>query len=639
MEINSLKKSILDKKYGRRSFLIGSSQLILVGFLIRQIRQIQLNEAEKYKLLAEENRIDIEILPPLRGVIFDYKGKILAKNKENYRIKIFRDKNINLSNVLDNLSQLIKIRDERKIEIIQKLENKRSNSSIVIAENLSWSEFKRVLVNLPSLQGIVPEVDFKRFYTQKDLLAHLLGYVGLISPKDLKEFSNDDPILQIQDFKIGKVGIEKGLDKYLRGQVGLEKFEVNASGKIIRKLGEEPSSSGKDIHLTIDANLQKFTMLRIKEYSASAVIIDLSNGGIISMASNPSYNPNKFVEGISQKDWDSLLKSKNQPLANKAISGNYPPGSTFKMIVAIAALEENLINPDDIFECNGFYELEERKFHCWKYSGHGNTNLLKGIEESCDVYFYNLAERIGIDRIAKTARKFGIGITPDLPISGISKGLIPSRKWKKNNKNQSWFTGDTLNSGIGQGFILSTPVQIAIMTARIATGLEIKPTLIKAIDGRPIKYDKQKSLGIKKSTLDIIRQAMFGVVNNKKGTAFNSRLVNKNKILAGKTGTSQIRQISEDERIKGIIKNEDLPRNQRDHALFTGYAPFAKPKFAVSVVVEHGGGGGKVAAPIARDILLYALNGALPSLQEYPTEERNEMESIINIIKREMISI
>ena len=225
--------------------MIGSSQLILVGFLIRQIRQIQLNEAEKYKLLAEENRIDIEILPPLRGVIFDYKGKILAKNKENYRLKIFRDKNINLSNVLDNLSQLIKIRDERKIEIIQKLENKRSNSSIVIAENLSWSEFKRVLVNLPSLQGIVPEVDFKRFYTQKDLLAHLLGYVGLISPKDLKEFSNDDPILQIQDFKIGKVGIEKGLDKYLRGQVGLEKFEVNASGKIIRKLGEEPSSSGK----------------------------------------------------------------------------------------------------------------------------------------------------------------------------------------------------------------------------------------------------------------------------------------------------------------------------------------------------------------------------------------------------------
>ena len=445
--------------------------------------------------------------------------------------------------------------------------------------------------------------------------------------------------MQIQDFKIGKVGIEKGLDKYLRGQVGLGKFEVNASGKIIRKLAEEPSSSGKDIHLTIDSNLQKFSMLRIKEYSASAVVIDLSNGGIICMASNPSYDPNKFVEGISQEDWDILLQSKNQPLANKAISGNYPPGSTFKMIVAIAALEDNLINPEDLFECNGFYELEQRKFHCWKYSGHGSTDLLKGIEESCDVYFYNLAERIGIERIAKTARKFGIGITPNLPLSGISKGLLPSKSWKKNTKNQSWFTGDTLNSGIGQGYLLSTPIQIAIMTARIATGLEIKPSLLKAIDGKPVKYDKHKLLDIKKSTLDIIRQAMFGVVNNKTGTAFNSRLINETKIFAGKTGTSQIRQISEQERNKGIIKNQDLPRNQRDHALFTGYAPFTNPKFSVSIVVEHGGGGGKVAAPIARDILLYALNGALPSLQDYPAEERNKMNSIINNIKREMISI
>jgi len=639
MEINYLKKNILDKKFGRRSFLIGTSQLILVGLLIRQIRQIQLNESEKYRLLAEENRIDIEILPPLRGVIFDKKGTILAKNKENYRIKILRDKNINLPNVMENLSKLINISEERKIEIIKKLEKKRSNSSIIIAENLSWIEFKHVLVNLPSLPGIVPEVDLKRFYTKKELLAHLLGYVGVISPKDLKRFSTDDPILQIQDFKIGKVGIEKGLDKYLRGQVGLGKFEVNASGKIIRKLAEEPSSSGKDIHLTIDSNLQKFSMLRIKEYSASAVVIDLSNGGIICMASNPSYDPNKFVEGISQEDWDILLQSKNQPLANKAISGNYPPGSTFKMIVAIAALEDNLINPEDLFECNGFYELEQRKFHCWKYSGHGSTDLLKGIEESCDVYFYNLAERIGIERIAKTARKFGIGITPNLPLSGISKGLIPSKSWKKNNKNQSWFTGDTLNSGIGQGYILSTPIQIAIMTARIATGLEIKPSLIKAIDGKPVKYDKHKLLDIKKSTLDIIRQAMFGVVNNKTGTAFNSRLINETKIFAGKTGTSQIRQISEQERNKGIIKNQDLPRNQRDHALFTGYAPFTNPKFSVSIVVEHGGGGGKVAAPIARDILLYALNGALPSLQEYPAEERNKMNSIINNIKREMISI
>ncbi len=639
MEINSFKKYILDKKYGRRSFLIGTSQLILVGFLIKQMRQIQLNESEKYRLLAEENRLDIEILPPLRGIIFDKKGIILAKNKENYRIRISREKNINLTELIDKLSQLLNISYVRKNEIIHKLEKKRFNSSLVIAENLSWNEFMKVLVNLPSLPGIIPEVNLKRFYTQNDIMAHILGYVGAISPKDIEELSNNDPIMQLQDFKIGKVGIEKGLDNYLRGQVGLGKYEVNASGKIIRKLGEEASSPGKDIYLTIDSNLQKFTMLRIKDYSASVVIIDLSSGGIISMASNPSYNPNKFVEGISQKDWDILLQSKNQPLANKAISGNYPPGSTFKMIVAIAALEENLINENELFECKGFYELEERKFHCWKYSGHGSTNLSKGIEESCDVYFYNLAARVGIEKIAKMANKFGIGISPTLPLSGVSKGLIPTKDWKKIHKKESWFTGDTLNSGIGQGFILSTPIQIAIMTARIATGLELNPFIIKAIDGRPSKNHKQKSLGIRESTLNTIRQAMFGVVNNKNGTAFESRVINKNKLIAGKTGTSQIRQISEDERNRGIIKNEDLPRNQRDHALFTGYAPFVNPKYALSIVVEHGGGGGKIAAPIARDLLLYALNNAIPSINEYPIKERNKINLILKNIKKEMISI
>ncbi len=638
MEINSLKKNILEKKYNRRSIIIGVSQLILVGFLIKQMRQIQLNETEKYRLLAEENRIDIQIIPPLRGLIFDNDGTLLAKNKENYRIRIVRDKNSNLSKVIDDFSKIINIRDERKIQILKKLQEQRSKSSTIIADNVNWYEFKKVVANLPSLPGIIPEVELQRYYTQSEILAHLLGYVGSISSKDIKRISNDDPILQIEDFKIGKVGIEKGLDKFLRGQVGLSKYEVNASGKVIRKLSEKQSISGKDIHLTIDSNLQKFSMLRIKDFSASVVVINLMNGSISAMVSNPSYNPNKFVEGMSQEDWDVLRKSKNQPLANKAISGNYPPGSTFKMIVAIAALEENLISPDDIFECNGFYELEGRKFHCWKYSGHGNTNLLKGLEESCDVYFYNLAERVGIESIAKYAKKFGIGISPDLPLSGISKGLMPSKNWKKINKKQSWFTGDTLNSGIGQGFILSSPIQIAIMTSRIATGLEIKPTLIKAIDGRPVTYDQKKSLGIKKRTLDIIRKAMFGVVNNKKGTAYNSRVVEVKNNLSGKTGTSQVRQITEDERKKGIIKNEDLPRNQRDHALFTGYAPNINPKFSISVVIEHGGGGGKVAAPIARDILLYALYGNMPSLEAYPLEERNNIDKILNSIKREMIS-
>ena len=638
MERSSVRKTLLDKSLTRRAILIGAGQLVLVGFLIRQMRELQLQETEKYQLLAEENRIDIRILPPVRGIIFDENGVTLAKNQENYRLSIIREKAKQPSKVLKLVSSLINLNDRRRREVLVEIKKKKAYIPVKVIENLTWKEFVRITVNLPSLPGIVPEVVFKRLYLEKDLLAHVIGYVGPISDSDLKSISTEDPILQIPEFQIGKVGVEKGLDPFLRGSVGLSRFEVNASGRMIRKLNEDPSSSGKDIHLTINARLQEFAMYRIAEFSASVVVIDLETGGISSLASSPSFDPNNFVRGMSQKEWDSLRNSENQPLANKAISGNYPPGSTFKMIVAIAALEENLITTEELINCSGHYEVGERKFHCWKSSGHGEKNLIEGIQESCDVFFYNLALRVGIKRIAKVASKFGIGATFPLPLPGVSKGLLPSKIWKIANVGEQWVTGDTLNSGIGQGFLLSTPLQIAVMTARLATGSEIKPTLVKAMDGKPIKDYSMDSLGIKKSTLSIIRKAMYNVVNNKFGTAYKSRIIDQTKTLAGKTGTSQIREISENERKTGIRKNEDLPMAFRDHALFTGYAPFVQPKYAISVVVEHGGGGSEVAAPIARDVMLFALSGSLPLLEAYPVNQRSDILIRLEKIRNQISS-
>ena len=638
MERSSFRKSLLDKSLTRRAILIGAGQLVFVGFLIRQMRELQLQETEKYQLLAEENRIDIRILPPVRGIIFDETGETVAKNQENYRLSIIPEKAEQPSKVLENISTLINFKDERRNEVLAEISKKKAYIPVKVIENISWKEFVRITVNLPSLPGIVPEVVFKRLYLQKHFLAHVLGYVGPISASDLKSISTEDPILQIPEFQIGKVGVEKGLDPFLRGSVGLSRFEVNATGRMIRKLNEDPSSSGKDIHLTINAKLQEFAMHRINDFSASVVIIDLETGGISCLASSPSFDPNHFVQGMSQKKWDSLRTSENQPLANKAISGNYPPGSTFKMIVAIAALEFNLITPEELINCSGYYEVGERKFHCWKYSGHGEKNLIEGIQESCDVFFYNLALRVGINRIVQVAGKFGIGKKFPLPLPGVSKGLLPSKIWKDTNIGEQWVTGDTLNSGIGQGFLLSTPLQIAVMTARLATGFEIKPTLVKAMDGKPIKEYSMGSLGIKKSTFSVIQTAMFNVVNNKFGTAYKSRVVDQNKTLAGKTGTSQIREISEAERKSGIRKNEDLPMAFRDHALFAGYAPFSEPKYAVSVVVEHGGGGSEVAAPIARDVMLFALSGSMPSLEAYPSSQRNDIYQRLEIIRKKINS-
>ncbi len=628
---NNLKSKLVNR-INRRIIVSGLLKASAVALLGWHIRKLQIEDSEDYKLLADANRVNLRLIPPSRGLIFDRLGRPIAVNEQNYRVVFIREQTNNPRNVLARLSNIIDLDLKIQDKLLQDMKKRSSFIPITVAENLTWDDFARISVNLPSLPGIIPEVGLTRHYKEYETYAHVVGYVGPISDKDLKSAKKVDPVLQIPKFQIGKVGIEKKLEKHLRGRAGVSKVEVNASGRVMRELNRTQGKSGENINLTIETNLQKFTSERLKGMSASAVLVDIESGDILSLVSTPSYNPNNFVLGISQSNWNALLNDERKPLLNKATSGAYPPGSTFKMIVAAAALELGLIGLNDKIFCPGFYELGSRKFHCWLKGGHGKLTLQEAIQKSCDVYFYELSRKVGVKRIGAMARLLGLGQSYDLPLTGLSKGLMPSKKWKKERMGTSWLVGDTLNVGIGQGFSLATPLQLAVMTARLASGRQITPNLIRAPNTTPTQ---PKPLSIKVNTLSAIRKGMFDVLNEKDGTAFKFRSTDENSLIAGKTGTSQVRKITREEREKGVIKNEDLPWKMRDHALFTCFAPYKKPKYALSVVVEHGGSGSKVAAPIARDIMLFQLYGGIPPLTAYPETQKLEVRSrLLDIAKK-----
>ena len=625
-------KSKMGKRIHRRIVVSGLLKASAVALLGWHIRKLQIEDSEDYKLLADANRVNLRLIPPSRGLIFDRLGKPIAVNEQNYKVVLIRERANNPSKVLTRLSNIIDLDQKLQDKILQDMKKRSSFIPITVAENLTWDEFAKISVNLPSLPGIIPEVGLTRHYKEYETYAHVVGYVGPISDKDLKSEKPVDPVLQIPKFQIGKVGIEKKLERHLRGSAGVSRVEVNASGRVMRELNRAQGKSGENIHLTIETNLQKFSLERLNGMSASAVLIDIDSGDILSLVSTPSYNPNNFVLGISQSNWNALLSDERKPLLNKATSGAYPPGSTFKMIVAAAALEIGLIGLNDKIFCPGFYELGSRKFHCWLKGGHGKLKLQEAIQKSCDVYFYELARKVGVKKIGEMARLLGLGQSYDLPLTGLSKGFMPSKKWKKERFGTSWLVGDTLNVGIGQGFSLATPLQLAVMTARLASGKQITPNLIR---GPNIAPAEPKPISIRKTTLDAIRKGMFDVLNEKEGTAFNFRSTDETFSIAGKTGTSQVRKITREEREKGVIKNEDLPWKMRDHALFTCFAPYKKPKYALSVVVEHGGSGSKVAAPIARDIMLFQLYGGIPPLTAYPETQQLEVRSrLLEIAKK-----
>lgn len=623
MKRNPADIAISWRKLTRRGLLIGGLQVGFAGVLAWRMQNLQVDQADQYRLLADENRINVRLIPPARGEIYDRNGVILAKNEPSYRITILPEDAGDIDMVLRKLGYLVYLSPDDIKRI--KAEAKRSAPflPVTVLNRVSWDDISRVAVNSPALPGIATEVGLSRQYPLEKNFAHVVGYVGPVSERDLQRSEDPDPLLRIPRFQIGKVGVEAKYETTLRGRAGAKRVEVNALGRVMRELDRREGTAGANLQLTVDAKLQAYTTARLGTESASVVVMDCTTGDILSIASVPGYDPNKFVRGISFKDYGELRDNDHRPLASKTVQDAYPPGSTFKMVTVLAALEAGLITPNETFYCPGHLDVSGRRFHCWKSSGHGNVNLEASLRESCDVYYYELALKAGIDAISDMAFRLGLGVDHNIPMSAVTSGLVPTREWKERVRGTDWVVGDTVNASIGQGFVSSSPLQLAVMTARLASGKMINPRLIKSVDGVAQNTDSEfADLGINENNLRFVRRAMFAVSNDRKGTAYGSRIIEDAYRLAGKTGTSQVRNITEAERRQGVTSNADLPWDRRDHALFVNYAPYDNPKIAVATVVEHGGGGSAAAAPIGRDITLQALYGGTPPLSAYPAKDR-----------------
>lgn len=591
------------KSFSRRVAFLGGGKVLLLSLLVGRMYQIQVVESDKYKTLADENRINLRLLPPPRGTIVDRYGRALAVNQENYRVTLVAEQVRDINTMLDTLSGILPLEDYERQRILREVRRRRGFVPVTVRENLDWRDVSRIEVNAPDLPGLSIEVGQIRQYPFAEDFAHVLGYVSAVSEKDV----TGDPLLELPGFKIGKNGIERVFDLNLRGKAGNSQVEVNAVGRVIRELSRQEGQPGANLRLTIDRDLQKLTAGRLKEEkSASAVVMDIHNGDVLAMSSVPGYNPNEFVTGLSSKSWSRLINDPYAPLTNKAISGLYAPGSTFKMVVALAALEGRIVAPDHRVFCRGHTQVGNARFHCWKRHGHDWQDMYEAHQNSCDVYFYDIAKRTGIDRIAEMAKRLGFGAKTGIDLPSEKGGVIPTRAWKKALTGTPWQQGETLISGIGQGLILTTPLQLAVMTARIGNGGKaVVPRLIRSVDEDGEEVEPIfKDIGISKRSLDVVREGMNRVTNARRGTAYRARISEEGMEMSGKTGTAQVRRISKAERETGVLKNHERPWRERDHALFVGYAPSDNPRYAVAVVVEHGGGGSKVAAPIARDLLL-----------------------------------
>jgi penicillin-binding protein 2 len=637
MRRNPKELEFTHRKLTRRALLLGGMQLAFVGGLAARMRYLQVDQADQFRLLAEEYRINIRLLPPARGEIFDRNGITLAQNSPSYRITIVPEDAGDVGQVIAKLSRLIPLAPEDVERALTEMRRSPPFLPVTLADQIGWEDISKVAVNAPALPGITPEVGLTRVYPQQSAFAHVVGYVGPVSDYDLSKMESPEPILRIPRFQIGKVGFEAKREDALRGKAGAKRVEVNAMGRVMRELDRREGEPGADMQLTVNAELQSYVQARLGTESAAAVIIDCEDGDIHAIASSPSFDPNLFVRGISVADYRMLTEDPYRPLANKAVQGTYPPGSTFKMVTALAALEEGLIGPDETVYCPGYLEVSGRRFHCWKRAGHGHVDLNTSLKQSCDVYYYDLALKVGIDKISDMANRLGLGVRHDLPMSAVASGLAPNREWKQRVHGQDWLIGDTANASIGQGYMLASPMQLAVMTARIASGRSIAPRLLKSIDGVEQPNSEAEPLGLNENNLRTVRRGMFSVSNDRRGTGYRSRIIAEDMRMAGKSGTSQVRNITAAERAAGVIRNEDLPWERRDHALYVCYAPYDNPRYAVSVVVEHGGGGSKAAAPIARDVLLQALYGGTPPLEAYPKGDRSRIKAQQERLERERI--
>ncbi|GAB4538927.1 MAG: penicillin-binding protein 2 [Parvularculaceae bacterium] len=593
--------------FSRRAFVLGgATSLVFVGIGAR-LYQLQVLDYEDYALQATENQFNWRLLPPLRGEIIDRFGAKLATNRRSFRVMIIPEEvsaqSASMDEAVAALSRVIQIDEARREKILREARTKLPFMEIEVEDNLGWDEFARINFESPLLPGVRTEVGETRYYPLGPAVSSIVGYVG---PPSADDIVDDDPLFRHPAFRIGKKGVESAFDEDLRGESGRMRVEVNAHGKVIRELREaaDEPKQGETLILTIDAELQQAAMEQFEGESGAAVVMDVETGEIIVLASAPGFDPNDFNLGISQTKWRELTTDPYQPLVNKAVSGTYPPGSTFKLLTALTALETGVIDPDERVSCNGRYWFGNRYFHCWRRQGHGPVNLHDAIKKSCDVYFYEVSRRLEIDAIHEVATKFGLGQTFDVEIPNQSSGIVPSTEWKRGRFNEPWYPGETLSIGIGQGYLTANALQLAVMTSRIANGgYAVAPKIVRYLGQDAPLVAAPPRIDVKPEHLELVRKGMDGVTNEVGGTARRSALPEPEFRLAGKTGTSQVRRITAAERAAGVIDNEDLPWNRRDHALFVAFAPYHAPRYAISVIVQHGGGGSSAAGPRAREIM------------------------------------
>ena len=581
--------------FNRRTFILFLLKLSLFSAVGWRLYNIQILDSSKYKTMSKKNQIDLEIIFPVRGKIFDRNRVLIAKNEKVYDVYLIPENTKSINNTLNALSQFIDIDFAKRRKVIELSTQVKKFEKIKIFENISWSVLEKIETNKYNLQGIFIAEDYLRVYPYKDNFSHLLGYISKPNQQELAlPFISKMPNLDI-----GKEGLEKSFNPLLVGKAGQREIEVNSNGRIIREISKVDSIKGEEISLSIDLRIQQYAINLLKSHRAGSInVINIKNGEILCMASTPTYDPNKIIQKPNKEYWESILANTLSPLTNRSIQGLYSPGSTFKMIVAIAALKHGIINTETTHSCTGKIGFGNRLYHCWKTNGHGKMNVTDAIKQSCDVFFYEISKKLGIDKIAEVAKDFGLGQSYDISMPNQKKGIVPNKKWKKEKIGESWYAGETLISAIGQGFVLTNPFQLVVMTSIIASdGKMIEPTIIK---GNRVSFKTNEKYS---KEIKIIKKAMFKVVNENKGTAFKSRLDDIK--FAGKTGTSQVRRISLSERESDDFREKEQEWKNRDHALFVGYMPYDDPKYSISVIIEHGGSGASTAAPIAKQIFNY----------------------------------
>ncbi|MDG2522293.1 penicillin-binding protein 2 [Caulobacter segnis] len=597
--------------FHRRAFLMGGLTGIGLLTLGGRLAQLQLVEAQRYQKLSAGNQFNFRLAPPPRGLILDRNGVSLASNRPNFRLLVSRSKEMDVEKTVAELALLLPMDEARQKRVIRDINNSPRNAPVAVMEDMTWEEFSRINVRAPELPGVTADMGEVRVYPFGGAFAHVIGYVAKISDRDLKEAGpNPEPLLLHPGFRIGKQGVEKALDVQLRGKPGANKVEVDARGRVVRAdpEGDIPSIPGKEVRLTLDADIQNRALEVMGDESGAIVVMDCRSGDILCMVSAPSFDANRFVRGLSGPEYRALADYERKPLLDKALSGTYPPGSTFKTMTALACLEAG-INPEERVHCSGGWFFGGRTFHCW--GRHGSQNVHDAIKNSCDVYFYTMSLRVGPDRIAQVARAFGFGQTFDIGIPGQKKGTVPDREWKKrafkrNPANQTWYPGETPSYAIGQGALAVNALQLCVMTARLANGKKaLNPRLIKSVGGveRP-HGDDVPDLPFSQEHLNIVRGGMAAVANDTGGTAYRQSQLGLGDVkMAGKTGTAQVRSYG-----AGSRKMTGVPWRFKDHNLYVAFAPYDDPRYALSVIIQHGGMGGATAgAPRAREVMRVAL--------------------------------